>query len=327
MFEAVGLGQPEGQTYRTLLRVATASAEELAEQLDLPAAEVAAHLHEMERKGLVSRAPNRRSRFRATPPELAFGPVLRNRQQELASMQDTIGRLTEEYRSRATRHDAAELIEVVYGREAIAQRFAQLQLSARREVVALMREPSFAVAAKENSAEHTALAGGVEYRVVYDAALLELPGDPWQIAQSIRSGEQARVTTDVPVKMVLVDRSLAVVPLESVRSPGEPSAILVHASGLLDALAALFEMIWAAATPLHATPEGGLPTERPSSMPSEQDKQLLSLLLAGLTDQAIALQLGTSMRTVQRRVRDLIELAGVRTRLQLAWQAAYRGWI
>jgi predicted transcriptional regulator/DNA-binding CsgD family transcriptional regulator len=327
MFEAVGLDPPEGRAYRVLLRMPTASAEELAEQLELPAAEVVTHLHAMERKGLVSRAPNRNGRFRATPPELAFGPVLRHRQQELESIQDTIGRLTEEWRSRATRHDAAELVEVVYGREAIAQRFAQLQLSARREVLGLMREPSFAVTAKENIAEQTALTGGVEYRVVYDAALLELPGDPYQISQSIRGGEQARVAAEVPVKMVLVDRSLAVVPLESTRSDGEPSAILVHASGLLDVLVAFFEMIWAAATPLYATPDGAVPPERPGSEPSEQDRQLLSLLLAGLTDQAIALQLGTSMRTVQRRVRDLIELAGVRTRLQLAWQAAYRGWI
>jgi DNA-binding NarL/FixJ family response regulator len=54
---------------------------------------------------------------------------------------------------------------------------------------------------------------------------------------------------------------------------------------------------------------------------------LLSLLIAGLTDHAIAAQLGLSTRTVQRRIRVLLEMAGVQTRLQLVWHAAQRGWL
>lgn len=327
MFKAVGLETLEAQTYRVLLRLPAASPEELAEQLDLPTVEVAHHLSAMERKGLVSRVPNRHGRFRATPPDLAFGPVLAHRQQELESAQNAIGRLREEYRGQAARHDADELIEVVYGREAVANRFAQLQLSATQEVLCLAREPLQVVPPSENQAGQIALDAGVEYRVVYDAALLELPGDPYEIGPSVRRGERARVAIDVPVKMLLVDQSLAIVPLSPLPASDEPSAILVHPSGLLDALSALFERIWATATPLTLDTDGLAQAGRSATAPSPQDRQLLSLLLAGLTDQAIATQLGTSMRTVQRRVRDLIELAGVRTRLQLVWQAAHRGWL
>ena len=46
----------------------------------------------------------------------------------------------------------------------------------------------------------------------------------------------------------------------------------------------------------------------------------------GLTDRAIASQLGMSMRTVQRRVQRMMELAGVRTRMQLGWYAAQSEW-
>ena len=56
------------------------------------------------------------------------------------------------------------------------------------------------------------------------------------------------------------------------------------------------------------------------------DAQLLSLLLAGLNDKAVAYQLGTSLRTVQRRVSHLMDLARVETRMQLGWQAARLGW-
>ncbi|MEU7871819.1 helix-turn-helix domain-containing protein [Dactylosporangium sp. NPDC049140] len=45
---------------------------------------------------------------------------------------------------------------------------------------------------------------------------------------------------------------------------------------------------------------------------------MLALLLAGLSDQAIAGQLDTSLRTVQRRIHAL-------TRIQLGWHAARKG--
>lgn len=49
--------------------------------------------------------------------------------------------------------------------------------------------------------------------------------------------------------------------------------------------------------------------------------------MAGLTDQAVGGQLGMSLRTVQRRVSHLMELAGVATRFQLGHEAGRRGWL
>jgi DNA-binding NarL/FixJ family response regulator len=49
--------------------------------------------------------------------------------------------------------------------------------------------------------------------------------------------------------------------------------------------------------------------------------------MTGLTDEAVAAHLGTSLRTVQRRVRHLMDLTGGRTRLQLGFQVARRGWL
>jgi DNA-binding NarL/FixJ family response regulator len=54
---------------------------------------------------------------------------------------------------------------------------------------------------------------------------------------------------------------------------------------------------------------------------------VLSLLLAGLTDASVAKQLDLGLRTVQRRVKRLMELTGVTTRLQLGWHAYERGWV
>ncbi|MFD7835401.1 helix-turn-helix domain-containing protein [Streptomyces sp. NPDC059761] len=55
-------------------------------------------------------------------------------------------------------------------------------------------------------------------------------------------------------------------------------------------------------------------------------RRILALLLAGLTDQAVATQLGVSPRTLQRRLRRLMDMAGVRTRMQLGGHAVRNGW-
>jgi len=305
------------------MRLPTGTAEELADRLGLGVAEVTAALTVLQRRGAVTRTAEDPRRFRAVPPDLAFGPDLRRRQHDLAVVAEAVERLSAEYRNQLALRGAGDLIEVVSG-EAIAPRIVELQRKAQREVCAIMKAPTFAVRPSENVAEQEALRAGIRYRSIYPREVLTLPDDPFELADSLCRGERARIVDETPLKMIMVDRAVAVVPVLPASSP-EPSALLVYPSGLLDALVALFEALWANATPLLAA--DGAVRQGDDNAPSPQDLHLLSLLLAGLTDQAIAAQLGLSMRTVQRRVHDLIELAGVRTRLQLIWRAAHRNWL
>ncbi|WP_405696295.1 hypothetical protein [Streptomyces sp. NBC_01185] len=48
---------------------------------------------------------------------------------------------------------------------------------------------------------------------------------------------------------------------------------------------------------------------------------------AGLTDPTAAAQLGLSPRTPHRRLRRLMDIAGVRTRIQLGGHAVRHGWV
>src|SRR5699024_2224051 len=128
-----------------------------------------------------------------------------------------------------------------------------------------------------------------------------------------------------------------------------PTAAIVRESNLLTALIALFDGAWAAASPLLPTSDGRVsrppsgaastppgpasaatvPGPAPTAAPGvgAEELELLSLLVAGVTDKAIATRLGVSTRTVQRRISDLMTLTGARSRMQLAWQVAQRGWL
>jgi hypothetical protein len=75
-----------------------------------------------------------------------------------------------------------------------------------------------------------------------------------------------------------------------------------------------------------AGPDGQQVAELPGCGPTALDRRILALMLSGLTDQAVATQLDLSLRTLQRRLRYLMDFAGVDTRLQLGWHAARNSW-
>jgi len=74
------------------------------------------------------------------------------------------------------------------------------------------------------------------------------------------------------------------------------------------------------------SPSGPAPRSPRRSL-DEQTHAILGLLDAGLKDEAVARQLGISLRTVQRAVQQVSVLLGVSSRFQLGAQACRRGWI
>jgi len=235
--------------------------------------------------------------------------------------------LTDLYQGAAAKRAEIYLIEVVHGPPAVAQRFAQLQQGAVHEVLALVKSTVAVVCAEENVDEEIAVQRGITYRVVLERASFDDPGFFATAIESVEAGEHLRVVDSVPLRLVIADRQLALPPLLPTRQDAGGGALLVHRSGLLDALLSLFDFVWRQATPFVATADGVSEGTIHSSEIDEVDAQVLGLLLAGLTDEAVGRQLGLSLRTVQRRVHRLMTVAGAGTRFQLGHAATARGWL
>jgi DNA-binding NarL/FixJ family response regulator len=133
-----------------------------------------------------------------------------------------------------------------------------------------------------------------------------------------------RVVESVPMRLMVADHELGVVAMHDAHDPAGADALLVRPGSLLDGLVALFELLWRGGHPLVLGEDDQLVED---SALDELDREVLVLLLAGLTDQSTARQLGLSLRTVQRRARSLMNTAGVSTRLQLGFEVARRGWV
>ncbi|WP_433314857.1 TrmB family transcriptional regulator [Micromonospora chersina] len=322
VLDVLGLSRRESAAYRALVSMASAAPAELAGQVGGDEGEAAQLLGVLEGKGLAARSVGDIARFVASPPTTAFGALLLQRQNELRLAELELGSLTELYRAASAGRGVAEVVDVIVGAPALRQRLEQLQLGARSEVMTFVKAPVAIISGAENTAEDAAVARGVRYRVLLERTMLDEDVDIDGLVAARNAGEEIRMTERLPLKLFIVDREIAIVPLIRSSDVATTGALLVHESGLLDALIALFELEWAAAMEVTTSTE-----DFSGTGVDDLDVQILTLLLTGLTDQAVAGHLRTSLRTVQRRVRRLMDLARVQTRMQLGYQAARRGWL
>ncbi|GAA1417208.1 helix-turn-helix domain-containing protein [Catellatospora coxensis] len=330
MLGVLGLDPEEEFVYRALLGRPSATAMLLADLLERPETVVEQALSRLVENGLALRSGG--EAFVAAPPAMALGALITERRDGLRIAEQALVTLAEEHRAAVAGRSISELIEVVSGVDAIRHRFQQVQQAARTEIRNFVTAPYIAVPPGSNAQEDAAAARGVRFRVVLERSVLAQPGIIDEVVDSLERGVELRVADQLPMKLILADGDLALVPVtaqHAAQPGGEPGAVLLHRSGLLAALEALFETVWQRAYPLELSSLGpnGIPyVELDTDGPTDLDRRILSLLLSGLTDQAVATQLDLSLRTLQRRLRHLMDLAGVETRMQLGWHAARHEW-
>ncbi|MEV5576393.1 LuxR C-terminal-related transcriptional regulator [Spirillospora sp. NPDC052269] len=312
MLEAFGVAKADEGIYRLLLRHSALTRGELAVRTGLAAAELGPALDRLEELGLVNRLPGTPVRLAAARPDAAVEMLATRWQDRVTSARATARALLAELPVDA-RHRPEEQVEILFGRDSVAARFDRLQRAAWHEVLVLDRPPYAQEPTEPNEAELEMLARGVRVRGLYAPEALEVPGAFEAFRQTIAAGEEARVHVDIPLKLAIADGATAILPFSSDEREMVDSAFVIHAGNLLDALVRLFELLWASSIPL---PGQDAPVE------TDLDRQLLTLLAAGLKDDAAARQLGISVRTLNRRVSDLMQRLGARTRFQAGLQAA-----
>ncbi|MGI5206063.1 LuxR C-terminal-related transcriptional regulator [Spirillospora sp. CA-108201] len=161
---------------------------------------------------------------------------------------------------------------------------------------------------------------GVEYRAIYAPEALAIPARMDLAREDSSIGERARILENPPAKLVIVDDEMALMPLRG-DDPGITA--LIRPSTLLDILIEVFDTCWEQATPPHFDDESGSADVWPRL--SDADRHLLTLLAAGLKDEAVARHTGMGARTVSRHVARLLRTLNARTRFQAGVHAARRG--
>lgn len=314
MLESLGIRQHDEVVYRELLSRSEAEADELASALERESTDVTDSLTSLEELGLVHRLPGRPVRVRAARPDVAVDVLVNRRKEELARTQLAARALLAEMPAEE-RHRPEDIVEVLVGRAAIAARFEQLLVGTRQELLVLDRPPYVSSPQQADTFVRRLLRDDVVVRGIYAPEALALPGALEDAQSSSRAGQQSRVHADLPMKLAISDGRLAILPVGVEETVD--AALCIRPSSLMDALVRLFELLWSQATPIVVSDDTGQVT----------DRELATLLAAGAKDDVVARHLGTSTRTLSRRISQLMDHLHVRTRFQAGVQAVRLGWL
>jgi DNA-binding NarL/FixJ family response regulator len=299
----------------------------LVSRLGIPEDRVRAGLDRLSKMALIQPSAREGIGFRAVSPETAMEVLLARQQAELAAQQ---------MRVEASRAAAAQLIaecsslrprgvdadaEQLDGVEAIRERLAQLAQSVQHEVTTFAPggahpEEDLRASRAPNAA---LLDRGVRMRTVYLDSVRNHQPTLDHVSWLHTHGGQVRTVPDLPVRMIIFDRSQAVLPVDT--SDARAGGVVLRGAGTVAALCALFESVWATAIPLGTTPKcdaNGMPP---------QERAVLKMLAEGYTDEAIAKRLGVSPRTARRIAATLMERLDARSRFEAGVHAVQDGWL
>ena len=313
--EVLGIDEMEERAYTVLLSHRLATTEDIATLLSLSPRKAQRLLDSIESKGLASHSPERPRRYIAASPELAIEALASQRQADIERARSAIPVLKKQISSSTEGKESEQLVELITSRAALGQIVVQMLRTVQSEIVGFQRAPTLQIQGFPYE-----MPPDLRIRTISDAGYLALPGALNSLRLDIEKGEEARVSPTLPVKMMIVDRRVGLVPL-NVEDQGGP-VMLVRSSSLLDSLYALFELTWERSTPIVFTQTGELQAGHPDSRLSDAAGQVIPLLAAGLNDKAIAYEAGMSTTTLNRRIAELMKSFGTRTRFQLGWRAA-----
>jgi sugar-specific transcriptional regulator TrmB/DNA-binding CsgD family transcriptional regulator len=309
MLQPLGISAEAEAVYVALGPLRSASVAELARLTSSPAERVTETLEELRKLGLAT--DSSMGHWRALPLLDVVNQLKAQRLSEI-ELASVAAESLESHMLAATGASQADDVRILVGRESIVAAHRELLESARREICGFDKPP-YAQArhdvteeALSVEPEWQALERNISLRVVYH------PGfDPDRLTELglfARKGEQSR-TSPVPMKLILVDSHVALIPSMRSYGPGhELRASIVRHALLVEALQWLFEAVWDASVPIM------------TSVNSESDprrQMLISMLMTGSTDSAIANTLNINVRSVRRWIAELMDELGVTTRLQL----------
>jgi hypothetical protein len=298
-----------------LLAQRTATAEEAAAALALSVATAENLLLRAEAKGLASHSPESPRRYIPTPPDLAVDFLIQQQRTLIENTRSGIPALQLLTPEVPAQSNEVELVEIITNRVALGRILEQQHREMQSEVFAFQRAPEL-----YPEGHQRVVPKHLRIRSISDATYIGLPGRLELLRRLVELGEEARYAHALPMKMIVWDRRIALLPLsvEDVEGP----ALLVRGSALMDALCALFDLMWERSSPVTFA-EVTQPADTPNNMRlPEAAERLIPLLAAGLNDKVITHHSNLSKTTLNRRIAELMQAFDARTRFQLGWRAA-----
>ncbi|MEU8434931.1 helix-turn-helix transcriptional regulator [Streptomyces sp. NPDC029216] len=304
----------------------------VARDLGIDAGEAEAALTRLSERHLVHRDPADPGRGRALTPQAALADLTAEteariaaetatHQQRLAALREDIQRFTRLTQPgvHGADPDAVRLLPDITAVQTLLQQEAD---RCRHEVIAcqpgdVSRNPDNLEPALVR--DRALLERGIRMRTLQQHSVRFHGPTQAYVAAATALGGEYRTAHELFGRLIVFDDTVAFLPADTVTW----GAVVVREPHLVAYLRGIFEQAWTHATAFVDTTTLG--AEALEQAARDIDTTLLRLLAAGLKDETIARRLGMSLRTVRRRVADILERLGAESRFQAAVIATRTG--
>jgi DNA-binding CsgD family transcriptional regulator/sugar-specific transcriptional regulator TrmB len=328
MLEPLGIDQQVETVYLALLDHPTAGVAEIAATLGISENQIRDALAELGRISLVRPSWENPGTIRPVRPDIGLEYLLAKEQAELLQRQSqievsraAIASLITDLSVRLDPAPAELAVTKVVGLDTIRVKLEQLAYGTKQQVLSLMpggpQTPDNMEASRP--LDEMLLRRGVQIFTVYLESVRNDPLSRQYATWLAEQGSEVRLTAFLPLRMLIFDRQIAVVPVNPGQS--EVGAAIVEGKGPVAAMCALFDSIWKSSAPY-----GDRRLPHQDEMLTDQQVAVVWLLAHGDTDQVISRKLGISLRTAGRLVSEVMAVLGAKSRFQAGVRIGELGW-
>ena len=204
---SVGFTEYEAKAYYNLLKRSNFSASELAKISNIPRTKIYSVFESLIEKGACVEIPGKVKKYRAVSPEIAFKKT-KEQLEEKASMISTVSQLLLPiYNMKREDNDPLDYIEIIRDKNSMKERLNQLDKQSKFEIITMNKPPFIS---RLGNIHPTRIGKSVIYRFIDEIAspISNQQFNYWK--DLTEKGIQVRMTSRLPIKMVIYDRKIIV---------------------------------------------------------------------------------------------------------------------
>jgi len=254
--EELGLGAYEARVLLALLGLGSATPGQIARHADVPRTSTYQVLEDLAGKGLAERVPGGAPAVWASRgPDTVLERLEALQKERLREHRARSRRVRDRLAEALAEAPAPSLpyVQVIHDPSRVQRLYLEMLASAREEVLVFNRPP-YSLPREAPDRLVMSTARRVSTRVLYQSVQVDDPdGDLWRQEMETyhAAGAEARVVDELPLKLAIVDRRLALLTIDDPTMPnvGFPTTLLVEHPAFAAVQADSFELRWATAHP------------------------------------------------------------------------------
>lgn len=285
-------------------------------------ADISESIPVMEAQGMIRRLDS--TSWRVLPPDVvlpAYAMRLEDQARSVRSSVTAMAQLFEQSEERSRGLEAFEGIRIMTTLSDVRQGIARIVGTARAHVMTVYADSpvcrELLTAGREVHQRDLLNSSGepIHVQANYSDTLMGEPALPDVMRWRAAAGEEQRVTPGMRLTCMANDTGLSLVDLQD--DNGGPHGLMISDAAFSRAIRDVCRWAWPIGVPWR---HGGNSDQAANGTP--QSQAILQMMAAGASDAAIARHLGVSQRTVERRVRTIMDQLNTTTRFQAGVIAA-----